>query len=120
MVNPALAYAIVGHMVGDYLLQNDWLATGKKRSTPICALHCLIWTACVICFAQWWSATAAIFLFSTHFAQDRTQVIGWYMRLMRQRAFATAPLAPWSIIVVDNAWHLVELVIAAFIATHAP
>ena len=31
--------AIIGNLVGDYLLQNDYLALGKKKSSAICAVH---------------------------------------------------------------------------------
>ena len=34
--------AIIGHLVGDYLLQNDWMALNKKASSLHCAVHCCI------------------------------------------------------------------------------
>ncbi len=112
-----LAFAIVGHMVGDFLLQNDWMSSGKKKSSLICAIHCAIWTASVLLFVgdSWWSPWTALFLFATHFIQDRTQVIKWYMNHFGQKIFATPPMSPWSMIVVDNTFHLVAL---AFVAKH--
>lgn len=112
MNTEALACAIVGHLVGDYLLQNDWMALNKKR--PGGGLHCLvhvwIWTLCVCAFAGWWSWGAFMVLFGTHFVQDRTQVIGfWMTRVNRQPQFAQPPMAPWSLIVVDNVWHIVAI-----------
>jgi hypothetical protein len=108
-----LVFAIVGHMIGDYLLQNDWMAEGKKRSSLICAIHAAIWTACVCLVGGWFEPWAIGFLFITHFAQDRTNFIRWYMNAMGQRKFAAPPMAPWSIIIVDNTWHLVALAIVA-------
>lgn len=107
--------AIIGHLVGDYLLQNDWMALNKKKSTFHCVVHCSIWTACVVLFAAWplWTVLP---LFATHFVQDRTQVINWYMRTVGQVQFAKPPMAPWSMIVVDNVWHLVAIyAIAKFV-----
>lgn len=105
-----LAFAIVGHMAGDYLLQNDWMAQGKKVSSLICAIHAAIWTAAVAAFAGWWASPLAIVvLFVTHFAQDRGGFVTWWMRLIRQPKFLAPPMSPWSIIVCDNAWHLVVL-----------
>lgn len=109
-----LAFALVGHLVGDYLLQNDWQANGKKKSTPICALHCLLWTIAVLGFAwsSWWIWWVPIVLFVTHFAQDRTTFVRWWMGKAGQTGFAVH-LAPWSIIAVDNTMHVVVLAIIA-------
>jgi Protein of unknown function (DUF3307) len=100
--------ALVGHLVGDYLLQNDYLALNKKKSTSACAIHCAIWTACVVMFA-WWPWWTAIPLFVTHFIQDRTQVINWWMDFAGQKQFRTGACAPWSVIVVDNVWHVLTI-----------
>ena len=100
--------AILGHLVGDYLLQNDWMALNKKRRSLPCAVHCAIWTAAV-CYFTGWGWVAALALFAMHFAQDRTEVITWWMNRMGQRAFVNGPCAPWSVIVVDNVWHLLQI-----------
>jgi hypothetical protein len=108
----SLPFAIVGHLVGDYILQNDFLANGKKKSTLICALHCLLWTLAVVAFAGWWVWWIPIVLFITHFAQDRTTFVRWWMGKVGQNGFATH-LAPWSIIAVDNVMHIVVLAVIA-------
>lgn len=128
-----LTCAIIGHLVGDYLLQNDWMANGKKQSSfrdwfcdkrvceicdfarvlfgwysfP-CLVHCFLWT-CAVCMFAGWGPLPWLILFLTHYIQDRSQIIGWWMRLNRQQKFAEPPLGPWSIIVVDNVWHIVTL-----------
>jgi hypothetical protein len=104
--------ALIGHLVGDYILQNDWMALNKKISSLHCGVHCLIWTACVVLFAAWgWKAAA--FLFVAHFVQDRTGLIRRWMSLVGQDQFATGPCSPWSIIVVDNVWHILQIYAAA-------
>lgn len=100
--------AIVGHLVGDYLAQNDWMALNKKSQTLPCTVHCAIWTACVVLFASW-PAWTAVPLFLTHFAQDRTLVVAWWMNLVGQEKFRTGVCAPWSMIVVDNVWHILTI-----------
>ncbi len=107
-----LTLAIIGHLIGDYLLQNDWMALNKKRMLVPCLVHCSIWTALVCSIAGWWSLPAIGFLFVTHFIQDHTTIIRKWMSLIGQDAFATGPCAPWSIIIVDNVWHIVEIFIA--------
>lgn len=101
--------AIVGHLVGDYLMQNDWMALGKKKSSLICAVHCALWTlaVCVCGFIE--SPLLIAVLFLTHFAQDRTGIVLRWMKLIGQEKFATGPLSPWSIIVVDNVWHIATI-----------
>jgi hypothetical protein len=119
--------ALVGHLVGDYLLQNDWMALNKKKPVEVevdvgsfcgpfvdmtgpkaCAVHCLIWTLCVVLFA-WWPWWTAIPLFITHYIQDRTQIVGWWMDFYGQKQFRTGVCAPWSAIVVDNVFHIVTI-----------
>lgn len=108
---------LIGHLVGDYLLQNDFMAQNKKRSTFPCLVHVGLYTVAIALFTGWpWWALAIVA--ATHFAQDRTQVIGWWMRTVGQGDFAKPPLGPWSIIVVDNVWHLVTLFAIDF-AVHA-
>jgi hypothetical protein len=100
--------ALVGHLVGDYLAQNDWMALNKKQSSGHCAVHCAVWTACVMLFSGWpfWTWVP---LFWSHFLQDRTQIVTWYMDAVGQKSFRTGVCAPWSSIVVDNVWHVVTL-----------
>lgn len=107
-----LAQMIVGHMIGDYLLQNDWMALNKKRSSFHCAVHCLLWTAAVLACCGSANLWLAAWLFLTHFAIDRTQFVPWYMGVVGQAGFRDR-MAPWSGIAVDNTWHLLTLIIAA-------
>lgn len=97
MNSTPLLLALIGHLVGDYILQNDWLAIGKKKSTAICAIHAWIWTCCVCGFAGWpnWLAPLSTshtnwvwtLLFITHLVQDRFNLIPWWMKLIGQNQF---------------------------------
>lgn len=117
----SLLSAIIGHLVGDYLAQNDWMALNKKlpgdEGRAACIIHCLIWTLCVSLFSGWWHPLTGLILFTTHYIQDRTQIILWWMtKVNSQEKFVNGPCAPWSVIVVDNVWHIVTLwVVAKFI-----
>ena len=108
--------AIVGHLVGDYLLQNDWMALNKKKDTFVCLVHCFIWSWSVMLFGlpwttnmRWPGAVVCLLLLVTHFIQDRTDIVRRWMTWNGQDQFATGPCAPWSIIVVDNVWHIVTI-----------
>lgn len=114
----SLTLAIIGHLVGDYLLQNDWMALNKKVPGTFgnfaCVVHCEIWSLAVILFSGWYhsphlSVLCAV-LFLSHYIQDRTHIIRfWMTRINRQPKFVEPPMAPWSLIVVDNVWHIVTL-----------
>lgn len=116
-MNNTLTLAIIGHLVGDYLLQNDWMALYKKEEGPEgafrCLIHCVIWMWVVLLFSTWLESPNACLvgtiIFLTHYAQDRTNIVLRWMKLIGQEQFAYGPCAPWSIIVVDNVWHIVTL-----------
>ena len=106
---------LIGHLIGDYLLQNDWMAQGKKRSHWPCFIHVAIYTAAVMVFT-WWPWWSAIAVFVPHYLIDRWQFVPWYMRTAGQTAFMEPPMSPWSRIVVDNVMHLVCLFATANMA----
>lgn len=102
---------LVGHLVGDYLLQNDWMAREKKRSHFACLIHVLLYCVSVFAFTGWGllpMASVAI----PHFLIDRWGFVAWYMSI-GQRDFMQPPLSPWSRIVVDNTFHLVCLFVTS-------
>lgn len=100
--------ALVGHLVGDYLAQNDWMAANKKKASFPCLVHCILWAASVCAFAGWgWPSFIVLFVF--HFIQDRTNIVAWWMNFIGQGGFATGICSPWSVIVVDNVWHVVQI-----------
>lgn len=111
MLDP-LACGIIGHVVGDYLLQNDWIATEKKKRTSVCLLHCALYGLatflCLLPTAAPAGPVAAI-VAALHFPIDRTGFVARYMRWFGQREFSKPPLAPWSVILVDNSFHLAIL-----------
>ena len=96
---------IIGHLVGDYILQNDWMAINKKRSTPICVLHCALWAASVLFFTGWGWEWFGVLLVA-HFVQDRWSLVSRWMDMIGQKQFRTGLYAPWSMVVVDNVLHL--------------
>ena len=98
----------IAHLVADYLLQTDWMAQGKKRSSWICWLHCLIYATTVRVFTDW-SVGCWYVILVTHFIQDRGDLVKQIMLGTGHAQFAQPPLAPWSIIVVDNVLHLLVL-----------
>lgn len=109
--------AIIGHLFGDYIIQNDWMALNKKKDSFTCAIHCFLWAWSVMLFGLPWSSPSSVWspvclvLFATHYLQDRTAIIVWWMKFNGQEKFMTGSCSPWSIIVVDNVWHIVTIFI---------
>lgn len=174
---------LCGHLAGDYLFQNDWMAANKTNPHPgihpadkhtilraggaelvaklgeimtkhvpeistdelknnaaivaeweaksrawwignlACTVHCVLYALAVyLCLLPltlaglapqfpWWffAAVAAV-----HWPIDRFRLAGWWMRQVSgQKAFADGPLAPWSVIVVDNVIHVLTLYLLA-------
>lgn len=105
---------LLAHLIGDFLLQNDYLASGKKTSSGICTVHVMFYLvpfmsllSIGLLFLSLYQGLLFLSLVGLqHWLQDRWSVIPWFMRLARQHNFAKAPMAPWSVIVVDNTWHL--------------
>jgi hypothetical protein len=103
-----LFLAFIGHMVGDYIFQTDWMAQNKKTQTLPCLIHSVIWAASVTIFAGWgWIAFAALLVI--HFIQDRTYIVRKWMHVIGQDQFATGNYAPWSMVIIDNTFHLLQI-----------
>lgn len=59
----------------------------------------------------WLSEYQLILIAFQYYLQDRTNFIVWFMNNSGKSDFAKAPLAPWSIFAVDNAFHLLWIAI---------
>lgn len=107
---------LVGHLLGDYVLQDDWQAVNKTRSSLACAVHCTLYTLAVWLCSFWWLPWWGLLVcWLAHFPLDRWRLARRWMSL-RQEAFATGPLSPWSVVVVDNTLHLLTLFLIGALA----
>lgn len=123
---------LLAHLVGDYVVQNDWMALNKTHPYPdvrpgehgyepqqdkymlahlACTVHCLLYTLSFWAFTwywvPWWGLTMC---FGIHWFIDRYRLAKlWMVNVSGQETFATGSLAPWSVILVDNVFHLLTL-----------
>jgi hypothetical protein len=87
-MNALVVPLIFGHLVGDYVLQNKWMAMNKSASTLRCAVHCAIYTASVVAFTLpvihgwWW----ALLIFVSHFPIDRWSLADKWLELINGRS----------------------------------
>lgn len=106
---------IFAHLIGDFLLQNDWMALNKKQSNFHCFAHVITYLLpFLFCNLTWWQ----LFLIGgQHYIQDRTSFIMWFMKFKGSEKFATGPCSPWSIILTDNIIHILWI---AFVVDVVP
>lgn len=108
---------LAGHLVGDYILQNDWMASRKASQTWPCVVHCVCYAIAIAMFSFWFLSAVDIAIVGVlHFPVDRWRLARKFMTWNGQESFATGPLAPWSIIVVDNTIHIVVLAIVGMLS----
>ena len=109
-------WLLFGHFVGDWVLQNDWMAKGKKEGLLALAgvVHFAIYTATIV-GSLWLSGmtnTGAPFylivgaiVFVSHWLIDATDGVERWMRFYRQSHLETVRL------MVDQTLHLLVLVL---------
>lgn len=105
---------LVGHLIGDYIFQNDWMAINKKDRWFPALVHCAVYTACVYLlvglFAGWPLWTIPI-IFLSHLAIDKTMFVVHFAKLARREQFVSPEsiFFPWSMVVIDNTIHIAFL-----------
>ncbi|MBI3633114.1 MAG: DUF3307 domain-containing protein [Candidatus Vogelbacteria bacterium] len=83
------ARIVLGHLVGDYLLQNKYMAIHKTDQTNeganICLLHCAIYTAAVCLFLWTLNPLVVTIVFLSHWPIDRTAFAYFWLKLIKGR-----------------------------------
>jgi hypothetical protein len=111
-------WLLVGHLVGDWVLQNHWMAQGKRRGllTPAGAVHVAVYAAAVV-GALWLSGASerpgcilisAVIVVVSHWLIDGADITERWMRLYRQSEQEIVR------VMVDQALHLLVLALLAF------
>lgn len=109
------AQQIILHLVGDYILQNQWMATNKTKSHYAAFIHAGLYTD-VFIFATF-SPFALFVIGVTHFVIDRWRLARYVIWLSNGASIEVPsikepdtypePIPMWLIIVVDNTMHLI-------------
>jgi hypothetical protein len=87
------AAIVLGHLVGDYLLQPVAMALGKsepdRNGFMECTRHCLLYSAAVCLSLYWYSditnPLVTLAAFATHWPIDRWSLADKWMGLIRSR-----------------------------------
>ena len=103
------------HLIGDYLLQNDWMAQNKTKSDKAAAVHALTYSLLFAFIAP--SIAAWVVIFWTHYFIDRYRLAVYWIRLVNRIPKAAAGpfgypadkppyMAFWLMVIIDNTLHL--------------
>ena len=104
--------SLLCHLVGDYWLQNDWMALNKKKNALIALTHSLVYTIPFLFITQ--SFWALFVICITHALIDGTDLVHRLNRIKNWN-FNTDDgydserpiwLTVWLIILQDNTLHL--------------
>ena len=121
-MNDIYVRLLLGHLLGDYLLQSRLMAIRKSEPGNaglwISLVHCSIYTAAV-CLFLWTSNPCIVALiFASHWPADRYSLGTPWLRMIRGRDLKTAieskdpteiSFAALVYAVVDNAIHLIAM-----------
>lgn len=103
---------LICHMLGDYVIQNNWMARAKLKSTPVALLHGFVYAIPFLFLTQ--SLPTLGIIFATHVFIDRLALAKKWCQVANWQ-FSTAdgfsPETPdylrvWVVILVDNTFHL--------------
>jgi len=100
---------ILAHLIGDYLLQNDWMAGNKKKSDFACSVHILTYMIPFI-FTEL-SLIQLLLIAVQHYIQDRTHFVAWFCRVTGK--FQNDFSKFWGHVIVDNVIHILWMAAVA-------
>lgn len=102
---------LIGHLVGDFLLQSNWMATHKEKDWRALAVHSLVYTITIYLFsliAGGLSLLALVIIFAAHVILDQRGVVRWWLTNVSK-----SPDLTWLQIMVDQTLHLLVLFVIA-------
>lgn len=104
---------IFAHLIGDYIIQNDWMALNKKHSDLHCTVHVLTYMIpFLLCGMAWWQL---LLIAIQHYIFDRTMIVGWFMEIKGSSKFRDGCMKPWSWVSVDNTIHVLWMAFVAWL-----
>ena len=97
---------LLAHFIGDYLLQNDWMAINKKKDNVACTIHVTMYI--LPFFLTELSAFQILLIYAQHWIQDRTTFVAWWCRNMGSfQSELKMKSLPWGHFIVDNVFHII-------------
>ena len=80
----------LGHLAGDYLLQNQWMALNKAKNTWVgwlsALIHCVLYTFAVCLFMWNFDPIWIVVVFLSHFPIDKFSLTDKYLHYIKGRS----------------------------------
>jgi len=106
---------VLGHLVGDYLLQPKKMAVLKQtkglNGLMWCLAHCLIYTLVICLFTSTIEPIKVILIFISHFPIDRWSLANKWLKLIKGRDFMKAYQSKEKLHEIDLAFSTIVYVI---------
>lgn len=108
-----LIFAFIFHLIGDYILQNNWMATEKVKRFFPAAIHAITYSLLFLTITNVW---AWLIILITHFFIDRYRLAIYWIKLVNWNwdsnnfGFPQSTLTLvsfWLSIIIDNVWHII-------------
>ncbi|OHX52520.1 hypothetical protein BB776_00440 [Planococcus salinarum] len=109
-------YLLIGHLIGDFLLQTSWMAKYKAAKWLPLLVHVAVYTVVVSVFgvlSGGLSLAAIALIFFSHSVLDRKTFVAFWVRKIQT---AKGPEQAWLCIVADQIFHIIILAIAIAIS----
>ena len=111
---------IIGHLIGDWLLQNHWMAVGKKEGLVTLAglVHFTIYTITIVSLflvagsgvlSLFELGVLAVFIFVTHWLIDATPIVEWWSKAFHQSDLVMVR------VMVDQVLHILVLALISLV-----
>jgi len=119
---------VLGHFIGDYLLQPKDMAMMKTKNTfygwMMCILHCFLYTVCVCLMMQIFTPIWVAIVFFSHFFIDKFSLGEHWLRIIGGRSLKSTveeysdqsvdevvrvygvSFSSLVYTIVDNTWHI--------------
>lgn len=117
MTPDLFAMILAGHMLGDFIVQTDWMAANKEHVWKANIIHAvsynLMMAALVLPFWHSWEAYVFLAISTgTHALFDRRWPTRWVLNVTHSKWFATQF---WGVIATDQAIHISILAISYYL-----
>lgn len=107
-----LAWLILGHLAGDFLFQNSWMAYNKSHNFVALFTHSIVYTALVAIASLFFGGLhllAYVLIFGVHLLVDQRNLLNWWIKNISRSE------EEWLLIVADQVFHLFTLVAALYL-----
>ncbi len=107
---------LVGHLIGDFLFQTNWMASCKVQKRTALLMHATLYTLIVSVFAHVFgrglSVLGILLVYISHVILDQKVFVKWWVTTVMR---TTGEQYDWLHIMVDQIFHIVILIIALYI-----